>query len=157
MQNCLAVILAAGRGSRMYPLTEGCPKCLLPVANRPLIWYPVQLLERRGFQGELACRTTWHIYRLSPYTLYRSEAVVVVREAESREVSEALNQLVSGGGLAFSLVPIPDSEDWGTADSLRHLRGKLKVRMVEFVLLKKCACLFPSHSIMTCWLSAVIS
>ena len=52
MQNCLAVILAAGRGSRMYPLTEECPKCLLPVANRPLIWYPVQLLERSGFQGE---------------------------------------------------------------------------------------------------------
>lgn len=51
MQNCLAVILAAGRGSRMYPLTEECPKCLLPLANRPLIWYPVQLLERAGFQG----------------------------------------------------------------------------------------------------------
>lgn len=53
MQNCLAVILAAGRGSRMYPLTEECPKCLLPLANRPLIWYPVQLLERAGFQGGL--------------------------------------------------------------------------------------------------------
>ena len=55
---------------------------------------------------------------------------MVVRETESRAVLEVLNQLVSGAGgvrLAFSLVPIPDSEDWGTADSLRHLRGKLKV------------------------------
>ena len=58
------------------------------------------------------------------------EAVVVVREAEYRVVLEVLNQLVSGAGgvgLAFSLVQILDSEDWGTADSLRHLRGKLKV------------------------------
>ena len=49
----------------------------------------------------------------------------MVREAESRAVSEILNQLVSGGELAISLVTIPDSEDWGTADSLRHLRGKV--------------------------------
>ena len=46
-----AVILAGGRGSRMYPLTEDCPKALLPVANRPLIWYPVHLLESNGFEG----------------------------------------------------------------------------------------------------------
>lgn len=54
----------------------------------------------------------------------------MVREMESRAVHDVLNQLVSNGGgvrLAFSIVPIPDSEDWGTADSLRHLRGKLKV------------------------------
>lgn len=52
---------------------------------------------------------------------------MVVREAESRAVLDVLNQLVTGMDLAFSLVQIPDSDDWGTADSLRHLRGKLKV------------------------------
>ena len=52
VQNCLAVVLAAGRGSRMYPLTEGCPKCLLPVANKPLICYSVEMLKRSGFQGQ---------------------------------------------------------------------------------------------------------
>lgn len=45
------VILAGGRGSRMFPLCEECPKALLPVGNRPLIWYPVQLLEKHGFEG----------------------------------------------------------------------------------------------------------
>jgi len=48
-----AVILAGGRGSRMYPLTENIPKALLPVANRPLIWYPVKYLETAGFPGEI--------------------------------------------------------------------------------------------------------
>ena len=126
MKNCLAVILAAGRGSRMYPLTNECPKCLLPVANWPLIWYPVQLLEKSGFQGELARILSCAAISLLPFI----EAVVVVREMESRAVHDVLNQLVSNGGgvrLAFSIVAIPDSEDWGTADSLRHLRGKLKV------------------------------
>ena len=45
------VILAAGQGSRMKDLTSKVPKALLPVANQPLIWYPIQMLERAGFQG----------------------------------------------------------------------------------------------------------
>ena len=47
-----AIILAGGRGSRMYPLTENIPKALLPVGNRPLIWYSVNYLETVGFPGK---------------------------------------------------------------------------------------------------------
>ncbi|MEA3282358.1 MAG: sugar phosphate nucleotidyltransferase, partial [Euryarchaeota archaeon] len=32
-----AVILAAGEGTRMRPLTASCPKVMLPVANRPVL------------------------------------------------------------------------------------------------------------------------
>ena len=32
-----AVILAAGEGTRMRPLTASCPKVMLPVANRPIL------------------------------------------------------------------------------------------------------------------------
>ena len=133
MQNCLAVVLAAGRGSRMYPLSEEFPKCLLPVANKPLIWYSVQLLERSGFRGQ--CDNPCIRVSTALYT----EAVVVVREKESGDVLEVLNQL-EGMTLQFSLVRIPDSEDWGTADSLRHLRGKLKVRCsATFKVLQWCS------------------
>ena len=45
------VILAAGEGSKMFPLTENMPKCLLPVGNVPLVWYVVNYLEKYGFQG----------------------------------------------------------------------------------------------------------
>lgn len=47
-----AVLMAAGGGSRMTDLTASIPKPLLPVGNRPLLWYPLNLLERAGFEGE---------------------------------------------------------------------------------------------------------
>lgn len=46
-----AVLMAAGGGSRMMDLTYNTPKPLLPVGNKPLIWYPLNLLERVGFEG----------------------------------------------------------------------------------------------------------
>lgn len=46
------MVMAAGGGSRMTDLTSSIPKPLLPVGNRPLLWYPLNLLERAGFEGE---------------------------------------------------------------------------------------------------------
>ncbi len=44
--------MAAGGGSRMTDLTYNTPKPMLPVGNKPLMWYPLNLLERVGFEGE---------------------------------------------------------------------------------------------------------
>ena len=48
-----AVVMAAGRGSRMSELTSCIAKPLLPVGNKPMIWYPVNMLEKAGFEGYL--------------------------------------------------------------------------------------------------------
>jgi NDP-sugar pyrophosphorylase family protein len=42
------VILAGGLGTRMYPLTETCPKTLLPVCGRPFAWHQLHWLAAQG-------------------------------------------------------------------------------------------------------------
>lgn len=43
-----AIILSAGRGSRLLPLTENHPKCLLPVGTTTLLGYQLDTLEAGG-------------------------------------------------------------------------------------------------------------
>jgi glucose-1-phosphate thymidylyltransferase len=45
-----AVILAAGEGKRVRPLTRSRPKALLPVANRPIIGYVIEALLKNGIR-----------------------------------------------------------------------------------------------------------
>lgn len=43
-----AMVLAAGLGTRLRPLTEDKPKCLVPLAGRPLIGWTLEWLRRAG-------------------------------------------------------------------------------------------------------------
>lgn len=45
-----AVILAAGSGTRLRPLTDHCPKPMLPLNGMPLLQYNLDLLKAHGFQ-----------------------------------------------------------------------------------------------------------
>ncbi len=51
-----AVVMVGGRGTRLLPLTETRPKPVLPVADRPCIWYLLRSMARAGIEEViLAC------------------------------------------------------------------------------------------------------
>ena len=53
-----AIILAAGRGTRMRPLTDHTPKPLLAVRGKPLIEWHIEALARAGVR-EIVVNTAW--------------------------------------------------------------------------------------------------
>ncbi len=65
---CQAMILAAGRGERMRPLTDACPKPLLQVRGKPLMQWPMEALSREGFNSQLI-NTAWLGEQIESYFL----------------------------------------------------------------------------------------
>ena len=48
-----ALLLAAGKGTRLQPLTNYWPKCLMPIAGRPLLEYWLKILHDLGIKDVL--------------------------------------------------------------------------------------------------------
>uniref|UniRef100_A0A3Q1GKM0 Translation initiation factor eIF2B subunit gamma n=1 Tax=Acanthochromis polyacanthus TaxID=80966 RepID=A0A3Q1GKM0_9TELE len=125
-----AVLMAAGGGSRMTDLTYNTPKPMLPVGNKPLMWYPLNLLERVGF-----------------------EEVIVITTKEVQKMMSTDPKIKGDVKMKLDVVCIQEDGDMGTADALRHIQQKIKTDilvmscdLITDVALHEVVDLFRAHN-----------
>ncbi|VDO19693.1 unnamed protein product [Heligmosomoides polygyrus] len=105
MSELQAVLLCGGSGSRMTEICDTMLKCLLPVADVPMFWYPLNTLVCSGVK----------------------DIKIFVREDGKAEVNRLLTTpLFAFPSASIEVISLSrENEDWGTADVLRHYANKI--------------------------------
>jgi N-acetyl-alpha-D-muramate 1-phosphate uridylyltransferase len=98
-----AMLLAAGRGDRMRPLTDQLPKPLLPVRGKPLIVYHLERLARAGVH-DVVINVAWLGERIRAALGDGAAFGLSIRYSE-----EGAQALETGGGI-FQALPFLGSE-----------------------------------------------
>ena len=101
-----AIVLAAGRGKRMRPLSDGCPKPLLAVHGKRLIEWHLEALARAGVR-EVVVNTDWLEDRIVETLGDGSRYGVAI--AYSREGRDHGGALETAGGVAKALPLLGDA------------------------------------------------
>lgn len=107
-----ALILAAGRGERMRPLSDRTPKPLLPVRGKPLIVWHLETLAKAGVR-EVVINTAWLEDQFEPALGDGARWGLTIRYSlEGRTYGQALE---TAGGIATALpwlAPRGDDAFW---------------------------------------------
>ena len=96
-----AVILA-GYGNRLYPLTQSLPKALLPVANKPLIYYPLQWLDQAKV----------------------NDIIITCYPSARKDITHYVHKVYEAN---TRILVVEVAENCGTADALRAIKNKIQV------------------------------
>lgn len=131
-----AMILAAGFGIRLAPLTESLPKALVPVAGKPMIAYAIEAVMRAG-ANEIIVNAHHHAEMLEEHfrTVNYGIPVTVIREDEI---------LGTGGGIINAHAALDGDEPFLVHNADIHSDFDLK-RLYERLLERKPLAVLAVH------------
>ncbi|MDD1696653.1 MAG: NTP transferase domain-containing protein [Methanoregula sp.] len=122
-----AVILAAGEGKRVRPLTRSRPKVMIPVANRPIIEYVIEALEKNGIREIIVVAG----YRKEQVARYLNqldlpiEVVVQQKQLGTAHALKCAESLITGD---FLLLPGDNYIDAHSIARIKEMKNALLVK-----------------------------
>jgi len=86
-----AVVLAAGKGTRLMPLTENKPKVLIEINGKPFLWYVLNLFKKLGIK-EIALIVGYKKEKIQEFVAKYGFAVTLVEQKEQKGTGHATLQ-----------------------------------------------------------------
>ena len=96
MKSIKGIILAGGYGSRLYPLTYGISKQLLPVYDKPMIYYPLSTFMHAGIRDILIIATSEDLSKFKNLLNDGSEIGLNISYAQQKKPNGIAESLIIG-------------------------------------------------------------
>lgn len=116
-----AVVLAAGKGTRLLPLTEKVPKVLVEVNGRPFLDYVLENLHQAGYT-EIGLVVGYLKEKMKEFAQNRDYHLTLIDQKEQRGTGHALLQAKQFCGADDFIVV--GGDNFFSADDLRSMRKK---------------------------------
>jgi NDP-sugar pyrophosphorylase family protein len=123
------VIMAAGKGVRMLPLTENIPKVLVEVSGKPFLYYVMKSLEKAGFD-RFGIIAGYKKEKIEGFVKEYGFDAEIIEQKEQLGTADAVNKakdFVAGDNFIVisgdNLFDIKDLKKFNKDDSMNYIAG----------------------------------